>query len=104
MAKLSEFMEKLLEKPDITSEEEQWRITAKMDNNVDYCCGYRDCFSIMMRKTIEIENELKAIAEESYGKFRNGAGTYYDGMSDSCWTAIGKLHELVAEVKKHEQI
>lgn len=84
MAKLSDFNEKLI--------------------SADYRNGYADCFNIMMRKIIEIENELKAIAEESYKKFRNGAGTYYDGMSDSCWTAIGKLHELVAEVKKHEQI
>jgi hypothetical protein len=102
MARLSEFVERLLKKPDITSEEEQWRIRAKMDGNTDYRNGYADCFSIMMHKIIEIENELKAIAKESCEKFRNGAGTYYDGMSDSCWTAIGKLHELVAEVKKHE--
>lgn len=97
-------MEKLLKKPDITSEEEQWRITAKMENNADYHGGYRDCLKVMMNNIIKMEDELRDLADESYKKFRNGAGTYYDGVSDTCWTAVGKLHELVAEVKKHEQI
>ena len=97
-------MEKLLKKPDITSEEEQWRITARLDNNVDYYNGYRDCFNVMMNNIIKMEDELCDLADESYKKFRNGAGTYYDGVSDTCWTAVGKLHELVGEMKKYGQI
>lgn len=100
MAKLSELMEKLLEKPDVASEEGQSHITT----NVDHYCGYRDCFKVMMNNIIRMEDELRKLADESYEKFRNGAGTYYDGVSDTCWTAVGKLHELVEEVKKHGQI
>lgn len=104
MAKLSEFMEKLLEKPDITSEEEQWRIRAKMDNNVDYRCGYRDCLKVMMNNIIKMEDELRDLADSSIKKFENGSGAYYDGVYNTCWTAVGKLQELVDEVKKHDSI
>lgn len=102
MAKLSEFMEKLLEKPDVASEEEQWRISAKISISTDYRNGYADCFSIMMHKIIEIEDELRDLADSSIKKFENGSGAYYDGVYNTCWTAIGKLHELVDEVKMHE--
>lgn len=104
MAKLSEFMGKLLKKPDITSEEEQWRISAKMDNNVDYHCGFRDCFDVVKARWESLEAEFMKLADEAYAKFRNGAGTYYDGQSDAYYYAIGEFRNLLDEVKKYEQI
>lgn len=84
MAKLSDFNEKLI--------------------SADYRTGYNDCIKKLSAFVSRTEDELRDLADESYKKFRNGAGTYYDGVSDTCWTAVGKLHELVDEVKKYEQI
>lgn len=102
MAKLSEFMEKLLEKPDVASEEGQWRIRAKIDNCSDYKAGYNDCIRILEHKAELIENNLLEKSDEAHKKFRNGAGTYYDGISDGYCYAVGMLKELVDEVKMHE--
>lgn len=75
-------------------------ITEALGGIMDYRTGYNDCISKLYALANKMEDELRDLADESYKKFRNGAGTYYDGVSDTCWTAVGKLHELVDEVKK----
>ena len=99
MAKLSEFMKKLLEKP---IDDYSWRISAKYDNNENYRSGFDDCLGLVTRKIDRIRVELERIADDEYTRAWKGPGSYHDGVADAHYHTIGMLDEFIAEMQKHE--